>query len=292
MRPCFERRSSCYRRAVTVIGDAARVTRLGLALKLRDVVVEPVLAAVAHSKSSETFVGASAQGRRLDIVMPFDPAALAAVAPDAKLDASLADPDATLRLRIDGDRLSAGITTPGAIEPDVAVSKLASETFRAAWLDVVSQFCSIQSGRIAARTRYVDGSRASIEIRYPARARAGDLELVEAIDQLAGDLDVSAAQRTLWRRVHPDLGGGREISVTTSVVVGGISSHLGIAYPITDWSLAVRVAQGLTLDAGEAANIPKQLGELAGILDSDQLASLELVLGPNEPPDLLLWTRL
>jgi len=277
---------------VTVIGDAARLTRLGLALKLREVVVEPVLAAVAHSKPSETLVAASAGGRRLDIVMPFDPAALAAVAPDVKIDATLAEPDARLRLRIDGDRLAAGITTPGAIDPDVAVSKLAAEPFRAAWLDLVSQFCSVQHGRIAARTRFVDGSRASIEIRYPARARADDLELIEAIDQLAGDLDVSAAQRKLWRRVHPDLGGGREIAITTSIVVGGISSHLGIVYPITDWSLAVRVAQGLTLDATEAANVPKQLGELAGILDSDTLTSLELVLGPNEPPDLLLWTRL
>ncbi|HEV7556517.1 MAG TPA: hypothetical protein VGO00_13720 [Kofleriaceae bacterium] len=273
---------------MTDIADAARITRLGLALNLRDAAVQPVLAAVAASKSADVLVGASAHGRRLDIVMPFHPDALAAVS------TSTVTPSAQskLRLRVDGDRVAAAITTPGAIEPAAAVAELSPEPFREAWLDLVEQFCSVAGGRIIARTRFVDEPRGAIEIRYGARPRAADLELAMAIDQLAGDIDVSAAQRRLWMRIHPDLGLGREIAVTTGMAVGGVSSHLGITYPITDWSLAVRVARGLTLDDGEAAKVPRQLGELAGILDSERLTSLELVLGPNEPPDLLLWTKL
>jgi len=37
--------------------------------------------------------------------------------------------------------------------------------------------------------------------------------------------------------------------------------------------------------------VSRRLGELAGALAADQLTGIELVLGPHEPPDLVVWAR-
>jgi hypothetical protein len=54
----------------------------------------------------------------------------------------------------------------------------------------------------------------------------------------------------------------------------------------------MRLAEGLVLDGQEARQIPVALGHLAGALGSDELRGLELVLGPHEPPEVLVWANI
>lgn len=273
---------------------AARLARLALALDLRESLTAPVLAAVAASGGKgDVLVGASAHGRRVDVVMPFSPAGLAALGGDpATITASTAPRG--LRARVDGDTVAGAVLSfAGASDAAGAVAELAPPAARAAWVDYVEQFCAIAGGKISGRTRWTDG-RASLEIRYPARDASGkpELYLLAAIDQLGAQLGVTEAQRTLWQQLHAGFHGA-ELALTTSVTANGaVSQVLGLAYPETAWEHAVRVAQGTTLDPAEAAKVPRQLGALAGALASDVLQALELELGPHEPLDVIVWAKL
>jgi hypothetical protein len=277
-----------YAARVAILDDVAQLAHLGLVLKLREATLEPVLAAASKLADAKLLVGASAHGRRLEVVMPYHPDALAVVAPDAAAPAT-----ATLmRIVVDGETMSVALATAGGNkQPRVAVDELAPAAQRDAWFDLVDQLCSIADARIVGLTRFVDGSRVAIEIQYPQRDRATDFVLMEGIEQLAGDIGVSGAQCKLWRRIHPELGAGNGISLSTSCTPARVSAHFGITYPVTSWEVALRLAEGLVLNDSEAKAVPTNLGQLAGALGSDRLQSLELVLGPHEPPDVIVWAR-
>jgi hypothetical protein len=277
-----------YAARVAILDDVAQLAHLGLVLKLREATLEPVLAAASKLADAKLLVGASAHGRRLEVVMPYHPDALAAVAPDAAAPAT-----ATLiRIVVDGETISVALAMAGGNkQPRVAVDELAPPAHRDAWFDLVDQLCSIADARIVGLTRFVDGSRVAIEIQYPQRDRDTDFVLMEGIDQLAGDIGVSGAQRKLWRRIHPELGAGNGISLSTGCTPARVSAHFGITYSVTSWEVALRLAEGLVLNDSEAKAVPTSLGQLAGALGSDHLQSLELVLGPHEPPDVIVWAR-
>ena len=265
--------------------DATRLARLAVVMQTRDAVVEPLLLAASVSESDTLLVGASAHGRRFDVIMNFTEEAYAAIAPDLPIVAG-----DHIRVRVDGATSVAAVRT-GQLAPRAAVDALAPPAVRDAWFDLVEQLCSIADARIIGTTLYVDGSRAEIAIRYPARSRETEMILMEGISQLAEDIGVSDAQRRLWARVHPELGRGSEIVLTTACTQTAVSAHFAISYPITDWAVAMRLAEGLVLNDSEAKQVPKTLGQLAGALGSDRLDSVELVLGPHEPPDVIVWAR-
>jgi hypothetical protein len=248
------------------VDDVARVARVGLLLRARDAQITPLVAA-----SPELVVGASAYGTRIELVVPATPATFAAVgAPAAPAD--------RLRVRIEGGDAEVFVMRADTMAPT-----------EPAWLDLVEQLCSIAGGKIIARG--ASPRRQRLEIRYPARDRQTDAVLIEAIDQLADDVGVTAAQRQLWTRIHPQLGRGAEIVLATGFGGGQISQHLAITYPIAGWDVAVRLAGGLVLTTADSQEASRRLGEVAGILGSDQLTGIELVLGPHEPPDIVVWAK-
>jgi hypothetical protein len=248
------------------VDDVARIGRVALLLGMHDARVTPLVAA-----SRELVVGASAHGARLELVMPATPEAFAALGVPAR-------PADRLRVRVDGDDVEVLVVTATREPPG-----------EPAWLDLVEQFCSIASARIQSHAR--GPRRQLLEIGYPARDRQTDAMLIEAIDQLGEDIGISAAQRRLFRQLHPQLGRGAEIVVTTGFTQGAVSVHLGLSYPVTAWETAVRLAGGLVLNDSEGQRVSRRLGEVAGALGSDRLTGLELVLGPHEPPDLVVWAK-
>ncbi len=278
---------------MTVLDDAARLAHLGLVLRLREAAVAPVLAAATRIAGEQLLVGASAHGRRLEIVMPYHPEALAALAPTTPPPSTSATMGpALLRVQVDGDVIAVALASTTTKAPDAAVAEIAPPAYRDAWFDLVDQLCSIADGRVVGSTRFVDGSRAVLDIRYPQRDGATDFIVMEAVEQLAGDIGVSAAQLRLFRKLHPEVGGGSEISLATACTAhAGVSPYLGITYPSTSWELALRLAQGLVLNDSEAKALPTMLGQLAGALGSDHLQSIELILGPHEPPDIVVWAQ-
>jgi len=247
------------------VDDVARIARVAMLLRLREAQVTPLVAA-----SKQLVVGASAHGGRLELVVPASPDAFAALGvPEQPAD--------RLRVRVEGDDVEVLVvraTKDGPSEP--------------AWLDLVEQLCSIASARILSHGR--SPRRQVLEIGYPARDRDTDAMLIEAIDQLGEEIGISAAQRTLFQRIHPQLGRGAEIVLATSYTQA-VSPHFAITYPITGWDTAVRLAGGLVLNDSESKDVAKRLGEVAGALGSDQLTGLELVLGPHEPPDVVVWAK-
>ena len=268
------------------VEDLARVARLGLVMQLRDASFAPISAAAAVAGSS-LLVGASAHGRRLEVVMDYHPDAHRALAPDTAV------PTGTdhLRVRIDGEDVEVMFALGGPREPDAAVDELALDAVREPWLELVSQLCSIADAKISGRARSADGQRAMLQITYPARGRDMDAMLIEAISELSDGIGVSPAQRTLFRRIHPELGRGSEIVLTTRTTPTQVSAQLGISYPITEWATAVRLAGGLVFNDSEGKDVSRRLGEVAGAVAADKLAGLEIVLGPHEPPDVVVWAR-
>ncbi len=279
-----------YGEAVTFVDSATRLGRLGVLLELRGGVSAPVLAAAMAAPSDRPIlVGAAAHGGRLDLVIP--------ATHDTAVAVGLGDgaSDATaFRIRLDGAQTSVALARAGAISPRAAVDEIAAgapAATIAAWFDLVDQLCAIAGGAIAGRSRGATGG-GSIAVRYPVRDAQAEIYLIAAVDQLAAGLGSSAAQRRLWQRIHPQLGAGREVTVESQLVADRVSQRLVVGYPVTDWATAIRLAEGLVLDPSEAAEIPKRLGAVAGALDSDKLESLEIELGPHEPPEVVVWAKL
>lgn len=255
-------------------------------MQVRDAVVEPLLLAASVAADERMLVGASAHGDRLDVTMRYSDQAYAALG--------------TSRPPLEGDRIHVriehgvarvGVTRALQLPPAEAVNAVAPNPLRERWLDLVSQLCAVARAQIVGVTQFVDGSRGEIAIRYPARGREEEFFLIEAITQLAEEIGILAAQRRLWTRIHPQLASGAEIVLTTGCTDTAVSAHFAIAYPIRDWGTATRLGAGVVLNDFEAKQVPTTLGSLAGALGSEQLESVELVLGPHEPPDLVVWAR-
>jgi hypothetical protein len=265
---------------MTVVDHAARIARLAVVLRLRDAAIDPVIAAVASTPPTDRLlVGASAHGSRLELVMPFYLAAFEKLAPGA---VAIKGAD-RLWLRIDGDTIEVGTSS----EREVDVADVVP-----AWHAILEQMCSICGGRVASRGRWIRTEHDFAFVHYPTRDRAKDQMLMLGLDQLAEDVGVSAPQRKLWQRLHPQTGNGDEISVTTGAVNGQLSNQFAVTYRNISWEQALRLGEGLVLKASEAEQVPAELGQFAGALDADRPHSLELRLGPHEPPDVVVWGQL
>ena len=248
-------------------------------------------AVAALPGSARILVGTAATGDRLELAIPFHPAALSALAPGAVVPPEIAPRG--LRIRAEGSSVITAVTTEGAIGPDGVVAELAPPSpGRDAWHALLAQFCAVGSGRISGRARGVGTAWAAVQVTYPPRDRDGEAYVMAAIDQLSEDIGATAAQRRLWIRMHPELGRGGEVAVETALRDGVVSRSLAISYPITAWDVGVRLAQGLILNDSEAEAVPRRFGAVAGALGADTLSSVTLELGPVEPPAVVVWAQL
>ena len=123
--------------------DLARISRLALAMQLRDASFAPVTLAVGAT-GGNVLVGAS-HGSRLDVIMDFAPDAAQVLAPNV---APLAG-TAQLRVRIDGEDAEVLFVRPGKADAASAVAELAPAVAEA-WSELVVPLCSICDGSISA----------------------------------------------------------------------------------------------------------------------------------------------
>ena len=101
----------------------------------------------------------------------------------------------------------------------------------------------------------------------------------EILDALAGAAQVSAPQRALIRSVHELLARDQPILVSLAVTAKRLVHRLALRYAGMPWDAALRFVTGLY--RGDSA---KQLGAFAGAVRAQRVESLEVVLGPTEPP--------
>jgi hypothetical protein len=268
--------------------DIARVSRLALVMQLRDATFAPVALAAKHAGTS-LLIGASAHGERLEVVMDYSPEAHEALAAGVA-----ALPGTTqLRVRIDGDDAEVMFVRAATGNAEEVTTELAPAAHLEAWQALVVPLCSICDGTISGVGKNVQSQRALIQIGYPARGRDDDAMLIEALDELGGPIGLSAAQRsTLLRRLHPELGRGAPLVISTWCNPSGVSAHLGLSYPVTSWETALRLASGLVFNDSVAKDVSTRLGQVAGAVGSEVLQGVQLVLGPHEPPDVVVWARI
>ena len=101
----------------------------------------------------------------------------------------------------------------------------------------------------------------------------------EVLDALAGAAQVSSPQRALIRSVHELLARDQPILVSLAVTSKTLVHRLALRYAAMPWDAALRFVSGLY--RGDSA---KQLGAFAGAVGAQRVESLEVVLGPTEPP--------
>ncbi len=174
--------------------EAAHLIRLGDVLAERGAPVSPILAAVTTAGTSSVYLAVSMRSRRIDLLVPFHPDALAAVAP-------------------------------------------------------------------------------------------------QAAPPLAGHLGISDVQRTMWKKLHPTFGSGASVSVSTQCSSVVPTPELGFTYLSTEWDQAVQLTSAI-VDVDSARQVAAALGCLAGTLHSDHLRAMELVVGPQAVPDVVVWITL
>lgn len=269
------------------VDDIARISRLALVMQLRDATFAPITLAATRAAHS-LLIGASAHGGRLEVVMDYSPEAHEVLAPgtEALLGAT------QLRVRIEGETAEVMFARRITGSAEELTAQLAPPAQVAAWQALVVPLCSICDGTISAAGRTTVGGRAMLQISYPGRGRDDDAMLIEALDELGAGIGITAPQRTLLRRIHPELGRGAPVVISTWCLPDGVSSYLGLSYPVTSWPIALRLASGLVFNDSEAKDVSRRLGEVAGAIGSEALQGVEVMLGPHEPPDVVVWATI
>ena len=276
-----------YPGAVSSAGDNEALARLESVLHERQASVAPLLAAVSSSGTSDALLAASALCRRIDLLLPFQNDALAAVAPALLPPAPLARQ--MLRVYADGSALRAARVIAGVSEPGVAVAELAAAPAAAVWLPIVQTLCD-RGGKINARTELLSEPRGAIGVRFGARSAADDVRLVQEVAHLAGRLGLTEAQCALWQRLHATIGEDVSVVVTTQCTPTGPTPRLGFTYATRSFDRAVELARAM-LDLEAARRAAASLGRLAGLLESERMMAVEVVFAA-QGPDLIAWTKL
>jgi hypothetical protein len=269
--------------------ETPQLIRLSELLAEREVPVLPVLSALKVPGTSFVYLAISTLSRRIDLLVPFSVGALAEVAPTAV--APAIPPRAMLRICCDGDRLGAAMVVVGTIAPGEAIDDVAPPTTREAWVPIVESMAALANGKVTSRTRFFTESRGAIVVGYSAREADAEQHLVRGIDELATRLGVSADQRTMWPKLHAANGPGAGVQVSTTCAATGPTADLGFTYGKTEWDDAIRLTS-MIVDANRAREVAAALGTLSGKLHIDRLQAVEVVLGPGDRPDVVVWLSL
>jgi hypothetical protein len=269
--------------------EAPHLLRLTRLLEQRGAPVLPVLGAVTVAGTSTVYLAISTRTRRVDLLIPFHPEALAAIAPGVTV--PVLPPRAMLRISVEGDRLGAALLIAGAPTPRVAVDELAAPGVRDAWFAIVDAMPALGQGAINGRTRFLTDERRAIAVNYPERAPDAEARLVDGIDALAARVGLTEAQRTLWRSLHATFGSQTGVAVTTQCTPTGLAAYLGCLYASTAWDHAVTLTT-MIVDAATARAVAADLGSVAGTLEAEELRGIELVFGADPLPDVVVWVVL
>ncbi|MDB4957899.1 MAG: hypothetical protein JWO36_5468 [Myxococcales bacterium] len=261
---------------IPVSNEAPHLIRLSQVLAERQTNVEAILTAVTVSGTSSVYLTVSALSRRIDLMIPYHPDALAAIAPH--LEPPQAPPRAMLRIFTDGDRLDAGLVIAGPVPARDAVDQLAPAPVRDAWLAAVDKLLAVPGAGIISRVTFLTKQRGVIGVGYPDREPDAEDRFLRTIDEVAGQLGVAQTRLTMWKALHPTLGPGA-LSVLTECTPIGPAPQLGFLYGNATWDQAVTVANKFA-DPARSRQIAAGLGTLAGALQSDEPRGLQIDIGP------------
>lgn len=246
-----------------------------------------IVAAVERSGTATVYIAASGFSRRIDLLVPYSAEAVAAVAP--RIVVVEVPARSMLRISADGALVSAARVIVGEVSTTEAVDDAGPATARDAWRPIVDQLTAL-GGAISSRTHVLTDPRGAVAVRYPDRDTAADEALQDALMALAARLGVSEPQRAQWRALHAASGAGAAVTVATQCLPGGPTPELGFLYRHTQWDHAITLAT-MVAAAPLARSVAAGFGTLAGMLQSDELSGVEVLLG-GDAIDIVAWTTL
>ena len=268
---------------------ASVAARLGRLLAARGVPVEPILSAVELTGIASVYLAVSATSSRIDVLVPFQADALAAICPE--LAAPLAPPRAMIRIAAEGAGLGAGLVLLGDFDAREAVDSLAAPDARDAWFRVVEQLRALPDCLMSNRTRSLTDEDRTIVVWYPQRSASDDVAFVEGIGRIASHVGIEPEVIAAWNRVHAALGPGAAVSISTRCGASGPEAALGLLYRSTEWDRAVEVAT-LVARPPAATGAASMLGTVAGIVANDRISAIEVVLTRAAAPDVVVWATI
>ncbi len=261
------------------VSDALNNSRLGRVLADRGAPIAPILAAIEVARAPTVYVAASGLTPRIDLLLPFRHEALAEIAPNIHV--AEIPPRAMLRISANGDVLDAAMVVVGAVPPEVAIDDAAPATGRSAWRPIVDALLTAGGG-LTSRTRFLTDPHGAIAMRFAGADRAFEAA-IEAIAQVLGTPE---ADRVLWRKLHTST----DVTVATQCGPIGPTPELGFLYRYTQWDAAIDLARS-TGNTALARSVALAFGALAGILGTDEISGVEVLLGGAQP-DLVVWTTI
>lgn len=275
---------------------AAQALQLGAIASLTEVDIGEMLAVLPLLEpllTQELRVALRVEGGELAVTAPI----LAPAAPSiARLDAALigsARPLSTVLAASAGGacELELGSTRdPRGVAAAVRVigeRELADDLATAAALGIAGATCVALADQLA----HLPDPRGGLVARVTAGALEVELgrvvpatdatrdAVLAAIAAIAAAVGVSTHQRTLIAQIHPVLARGQGALVALTATARGLAPRMSIRYAPMPWDTALRFATGLYL--GDTAT---RLGRFAGAVGGEQVAWLDLILGPSEPP--------
>lgn len=285
---------------VAAVSWAARATRVGLALEALELPTDDGVARLMHAFEGvprELVVTCDADVRRLGVAIPVPVTDLALPRRLAGLVAEAAGHPGTTALgratlawggapRADGwlersldraytlsivadETLEAAVVALGAsAEADAAAATVGSRLVRLGVRTGQGTF------RLMASALPNDVSRLSL-------AGVAGPDLLDRLDDLSDELQISAAQRSLLRGIHPIYAPGREDSalIELSMIGGQVEPGLTIHYGPQSIDHVLRAVRGLATHA----DAEQRFGTLVGTVGATRAVDLALRLGRVDP---------
>ncbi len=279
---------ACQAQCILLAVSSPPLRLLGEVLAERALPVLPILSAIEESGAPTVYLAISGFSNRIDLLVPFLPASLAAIAPQIAVPSI--PPRAMLRISADGDRLGAAMVVVGAMHASDALDDVSPAGGREPWRATVDALLAPAGGLLSSRTRSLTEARGAIAIRYADRAVADDLQFQAAISAAATPLGISVAQQSQWRTLHAANGSGAAVTVATQCTDAGPISELGFLYRTSSWDQAITLTKLIAADA-RARTVAATFGMLAGRLQIEQISGVEFLLRDGEP-DLVAWATL
>lgn len=132
-----------------------------------------------------------------------------------------------------------------------------------------------------------DGTAWTYVIAQPNQGDAACEATVARVDQVAEALGVTAPQRGIAASLHRSLARGTETRAWVRARAGTVAPQLGLAWDRVEWLPIQHMLSGFY----PAVDAVTKIGRLSRALEVDH-ATVELVLGPTDPPALRISVRL
>jgi hypothetical protein len=118
------------------------------------------------------------------------------------------------------------------------------------------------------------------EVRHP-NSTPGERDITRRrLAAVARMLSVTTAQMNLVEGVHDMLAKDRDSDSVLFIGADGAPPRLAVRWRRVRWESAIRIA----LNFAPTVDVGRKMGELSGAFAAEAAESVELVLGPKEPP--------